>query len=136
MSDKIISDVNGLEPGDLIDLFELDMSTGTAPSTEPIFRWHSGYNENLQEIVWQGNRYSAFPIEASGFEFSGAGSIPRPKLTVANITTLSLSSNLMSNQETYTIYPYKKYRCSKWNVETPFLGIKNVTATFIRVFEP
>jgi len=88
MADKIISDINKLEPGDLIDLFELDMSTGTAPSTEPIFRWHSGINENYQEIVWQGNRYSSFPIEADGFEFSGKGSIPRPTLTVANITTL------------------------------------------------
>ncbi len=88
MADKIISDVNKLEPGDLIDLFELDMSTGTAPSTEPIFRWHSGINENYQEIVWQGNRYSSFPIEADGFEFSGKGAIPRPRLTVANITTL------------------------------------------------
>ena len=88
MSDKIISDVNGLEPGDLIDLFELDMSTGTASSSQPIFRWHSGFSETLQEIVWQGNRYSAFPIEASGFEWSGKGSIPRPTLTVANITTI------------------------------------------------
>ena len=88
MADKIISDVNGLEPGDLIDLFELDMSTGTAAASEPIFRWHSGYNENLQEIVWQGNRYSAFPIKAEGFEWSGKGSIPKPTLTVANITSL------------------------------------------------
>ena len=88
MADKIISDVNGLEPGELIDLFELDMSTGTAASTISIFRWHSGYNENLQEIIWQGNRYSAFPIKADGFEWSGKGSIPRPNLTVANITSL------------------------------------------------
>ena len=88
MSNKIISDVNGLEPGELIDLFELDMSTGTAPSSQPIFRWHSGQNENLQEIVWQGNRYSAFPITADGFSWTGKGTIPRPTLTVANITTL------------------------------------------------
>ena len=91
MSDKVISDVNGLEPGKLIDLFELDMSTGTAAASEPIFRWHSGYNENLQEIVWQGNRYSAFPIEASGFAWTGKGSIPKPSLTVANITSLLTS---------------------------------------------
>jgi len=88
MADKVISDVNGLEPGELIDLFELDMSTGTAAASADIFRWHAGQNENLQEIVWQGNRYSAFPIEASGFEWSGKGSIPRPTLTVANITTI------------------------------------------------
>ena len=90
MSDKITVDIHGLEPGAIIELFELDMSTGSAPSTEPIFRWHSGHNENYQEIVWQGNKYSAFPIEAEGFEFSGKGAIPRPTLTVANITgTLS-----------------------------------------------
>ena len=88
MADKIISDVNGLEPGEIVDLFELDMSTGTAPASDPIFRWHSGYNENLQEVIWQGNRYSAFPIEAEGFEWSGQGSIPKPTLTVANITSL------------------------------------------------
>ena len=88
MADKIISDINGLEPGDLVDLFELDMSTGTAASSEPIFRWHSGMNENLQEIVWQGNIYSAFPITADGFQWSGKGTIPRPTLTVANITSL------------------------------------------------
>ena len=91
MSDKIISDINGLEPGHIVDLFELDMSTGTASASQPIFRWHSGQNENLQEIVWQGNRYSAFPIVAEGFEFSGKGAIPRPSLTVANITTLLTS---------------------------------------------
>ena len=55
---------------------------------------------------------------------------------IDSATTLSLSSDLMSNQETYTIYPYKKYICNKWNVTTPVLGYKKVTATFVRVFEP
>ena len=172
MSDKIISDINGLEPGELVDLFELDLSTGVAPlvvkkvisgatKANPVvittttahrfengdtvsisdvvgmtelngnsytvaektsttfelsntngtgyttyisggtvtkiidltFRWHSGKNENLQEIVWKGDKYSAFPIKAEGFEWSGKGAIPRPTLTVANITSL-LSSIL------------------------------------------
>ena len=55
---------------------------------------------------------------------------------IDSATTLSLSSNLMSSGETYTIYPYKKYICSKWNVKTPVLGYKTITATFTRVFEP
>ena len=88
MSDKITQDIHGFEPGAVIELFELDLSTGSASSTEPVFRWHSGINENMQEIVWQGNRYAAFPIEADGFEFSGKGAIPRPTLTVANITSM------------------------------------------------
>ena len=95
MSDKITADIHGFEPGAVIELFELDLSVGTAPATEPVLRWHSGINENMQEIVWQGNRYSAMPIEAEGFEFSGAGSIPRPTVTVANITSI-LSSVINS----------------------------------------
>ena len=166
MSDKIISDVNGLEPGALVELFELDTTTGIpliaskiitgASSTNPvvitsvahgfsngdrvtisgvsgmvqlngntytvaeagtddfelfeingipystystphtgtvtkpenlILRWHSGKNENLHDIVWQGDVYSSFPVEAEGFEWSGKGSIPKPTLTVANITS-------------------------------------------------
>ena len=55
---------------------------------------------------------------------------------VDSSTTLSLSSNLMSSGETYTIYPYKKYKCDKWSVATPVLGYKTITATFTRVFEP
>jgi phage-related protein len=95
MSDKITADIHGFEPGAVIELFELDLSVGTAPVTEPILRWHSGINENMQEVVWQGNRYSAMPIEAEGFEFSGKGAIPRPMLTVANITSI-LSSVINS----------------------------------------
>jgi len=84
---KIISDVNKLELDQIIELFELDLSTGLAETSEDIFRWHAGLNDNLQDIIWQGNIYTAFPIEATGFEFTGKGMLPRPKLTVANITT-------------------------------------------------
>ena len=96
MSDKIISDVNGFEPGDLVDLFELDMSTGTAASSVAIFRWHSGYNENLQEIVWQGNLYQRLPISFEGAEFSGRGQIPRPTLTIANLGGISRSGAVIT----------------------------------------
>jgi phage-related protein len=88
MSDKISSDINKFEPGEIIELFELDLSTGLAPVTIPVFRWHSGSTKEIQEIVWQGNKYSSFPIEAEGFEFVGKGAIPRPTITVANITSL------------------------------------------------
>ena len=36
----------------------------------------------------------------------------------------------------YTIKPTKKYKCEAWTAVTPFLGIKTVTATFVKVFEP
>jgi len=87
MSD-IITDAHSFTPGDIIELFELDLSTGTADSSYQIFRWHSGTDEHVHEILWQGNRYLPFPIDAEGFELSGKGAIPRPTLTVANITSL------------------------------------------------
>ena len=55
---------------------------------------------------------------------------------IDSTTQLSLSSNIMASGETYTIYPTKKYKCDKWNIAIPFEGIRTVTATFIRVFEP
>jgi len=55
---------------------------------------------------------------------------------VDSTTQLTLSSDLMSSGETYTIYPTKKYKCERWSTSMPFLGVKSVSATFIRVFEP
>ena len=36
-------------------------------------------------IVWAGNTYQAFPVEAEGFEYNGSGQLPRPKIRVSNI---------------------------------------------------
>jgi len=65
-----------------------------------------------------------------------AGATTATVTAVDSATQLSLSSDLMSSGEDYTIYPTKKYKCEKWTSTTPFLGVKSVTATFIKVFEP
>ena len=51
-------------------------------------------------------------------------------------TQLSLSTDILADAETYTIYPYKKYICSKWSSQETLSGIRTVTATFTKVFEP
>ena len=52
-------------------------------------------------------------------------------------TQLSLSADIiMSSGETYTIYPYKKYKCDKWSSEEVLSGFRTVSATFTKVFEP
>ena len=55
---------------------------------------------------------------------------------VDSATQLSLSSDLMSSGETYTIYPYKKYKCDKWSTQEVLQGVRTITATFTKVFEP
>ena len=57
-------------------------------------------------------------------------------IAVDSTTQLTLDSDLMANNETYTIYPTKKYKCEKWSTSVPFVGYRSVSATFIKVFEP
>ena len=65
-----------------------------------------------------------------------SGSNTATVTAVDSTTQLTLSSDIMGSGETYTILPTKKYKCEKWAVTIPFEGIRTVTATFIRVFEP
>ncbi len=78
----ITSEIQKLEPSAIIELFELD---ATAFGGD-LLRFHAGTNGLRQNLVWQGNTYTAFPVQASGFDLSGNGQLPRPKLQVANIT--------------------------------------------------
>jgi phage-related protein len=55
---------------------------------------------------------------------------------VDSATQLSLSVDIMSSGETYTINPYKKYTCGKWSSQETLSGIRTITATFTKVFEP
>lgn len=47
-------------------------------------RFHAGTNENLGSVIWQGNTYTPWPIQAVEFGTPGNGSPARPKLQVGN----------------------------------------------------
>lgn len=55
---------------------------------------------------------------------------------VDSATQLSLSTDIMTSGETYTINPYKKYKCDKWGSQEVLSGYRIITATFTKVFEP
>lgn len=78
----ITEDYLGLDPITIIELFELD-TTNFPGGT--ISRFHNGVNFNGQPVVWQGQTYSALPVEATGFNLSARGVLPRPRFKVANI---------------------------------------------------
>lgn len=79
---SITQDIQTLQPGHIVELFELDCT----PVGGGVLRFHNGANELGANVVWQGNEYTKYPIEATGFQFSGKGTLPRPVLRVANIT--------------------------------------------------
>lgn len=83
---SISAELRASAPSAIIELFEIDLRE-KYPDTQ-VLRFHNGLNEVSGNIIWAGNTYSRFPIKAQGFEFSGKGQLPRPTLTVANISGL------------------------------------------------
>ena len=78
------SELQTLTPSAVIELFVLELNALLHGSNQ-IYRFHAGTNEINQSIIWQGDSYDPFPIQAEGFEYSGTGSLPRPTFTVSNL---------------------------------------------------
>lgn len=74
----ISSDIQSLSPGHIVTLYELDMRA-IGGNLE---RYHP---HNDGPLIWQGNTYLPWAIEAADFERSGEGSQPSPVLRVGNI---------------------------------------------------
>lgn len=113
-----VSALQEVNPGALVELFELELNT-TQHGVADVYRFHAGMSLRdggallaedgsyllletgdiltleVGALIWNGNSYSWFPIEASGFEQTGNGQLPRPTLRMSNllgtITGLMLS---------------------------------------------
>src|ERR1041385_6598300 len=90
---SLASEIQKLSPSAVIELFELD---ATALGGD-LLRFHAGTNQLRQNLVWNGNTYSRFPIEATGFEYNGQGQFPRPKIRVSNILSAITAILLTTN---------------------------------------
>lgn len=96
------SELQKLNPNSIIELFELELveglhyATGNPTNVPTIFRFHSGGNiDTYADIVWQSNTYEKLPIEASGYEYTGKGQIPRPQLTMSNLGGITRSGSVI-----------------------------------------
>lgn len=80
----IRADIQRLAVDAIVELFVLDATAlGGA-----VFRFHAGTGPTKAAVVWQGASYSPMPIEATGFEVTGNGKLPRPILRVQNVDSL------------------------------------------------
>ena len=99
-TDPVFSEVQKINPSAIIELFTLQLDNSLHGATT-IYRFHSGSNLNANgEIVWAGNAYQRFPIEATGFAYQ-RGQIPRPKLVVSNALG-TISAKLLTVNQTTT----------------------------------
>lgn len=75
---SVLADIQTLEPGARVRLFELD---ATALGADQLF-FHA--HRQSTPIVWQGEVYHPWPVEATGFERT-SDQPPTPRLRVGNI---------------------------------------------------
>jgi lambda family phage minor tail protein L len=93
----VYEDVSVLGPNAIIELFELQLDA-TLHGATTTYYWHNGVNAAVTgNIVFAGNTYVRLPVEATGFDYSSSGSLPRPTLRISNLfsdmTTLLLLVN-------------------------------------------
>ena len=77
--------IQSLTPDALVEFFIIDL---LPIGLDEQYYFHNGINGLGNDVVWQSQLYTRFPIEAEGFEWKGSGTQPRPKLRVGNITGL------------------------------------------------
>ena len=83
VNSAVFSNLQSINPSAIIELFTLQLSTALH-GANTIYRFHAGSNLNANgQIVWAGNSYLRFPIQASGFAFQ-KGQLPRPKISISN----------------------------------------------------
>ena len=100
VNSSVFSSLQDLNPSAIIELFTLQLSSALH-CANTVYRFHSGSNLNANgKIVWDGNEYLRFPIQATGFAFQ-KGQLPRPKITISNATGF-ISAILLSVNETTT----------------------------------
>ena len=68
----------------VVELFDFELNTAQHGETT-VYRFTNTKNELGNDIVWQGNTYTAIPLNAEGYEASGKGTLPRPSISVSNL---------------------------------------------------
>lgn len=85
---RISTEAASLDGSSLITMFEINIGTLAIDRgvdmdpDETIFRFHNCVKLTTSDIIWQGNSYSAAPIDAEGFEVNTKGTIPTPTLSI------------------------------------------------------
>jgi len=83
-----VSALQEVAPGAIIELFEMQLDSTLHGSTT-LYRFHPGVNEkDNNDIIWNGSTYQRYPVEMEGFEYTGSGQLPRPKIRISNALNL------------------------------------------------
>ncbi len=97
----VFNEIQNINPSSIIELFKLELKeglnyqTGNPTGVDTVYRFHGGSNLDANgEIVWNGESYLRFPVEATGFQYQ-KDQLPRPTITISNMGSPSISSILL-----------------------------------------
>ena len=95
----VFSDLQKINPSSIIELFTLTLDPALH-GANTVYRFHAGTNLNANgEIVWDGNSYLRFPVQATGFAYK-RGQLPRPQISISNMGSPSISAILLTVNQT------------------------------------
>lgn len=120
----LLSSIQDLDPSATIELFHLD-STIIPGGGHTYF--HAGTNQLGTNIVWQGQSYTPFPVQAEGFEITGKGTVPRPTLAIANVDG-TIGALVRDLEDLIGATVYRKRTLVKFLDAVNFVGGVNATA--------
>ena len=92
---KLNKELSSLTPDTLVDLYEIDFSNlqvdfemledlyGANIGAEPVYRFCPMIN-GTNPIIWQGKSYQPLPVRMDEFDQKADGTLPRPKMVIAN----------------------------------------------------
>ncbi len=119
----------------IVELFDFELNTAQHGETT-VYRFTNTKNELGNDIVWQGNTYTAIPLKAEGYEANGQGTLPRPSISVSNLlgTFTSLIALLPDGLEGCKVT--RTRTLSKYLDAVNFTGGSNSDADSTSYFRP
>jgi lambda family phage minor tail protein L len=72
---------------EVVDLFTLDITILLPPGStdQAVYRFCNWTQVGGADVIYQGETYTALPLQASGFELNTSGQLERPSITTAGL---------------------------------------------------
>lgn len=110
---NIIERSRFMQPGNLVTLYELDLSPqGAEPPDTPIYL-HPYSNLEGGTLPFMGNTFNPYPISSEGWDWSTKGVLPRPTVIIGNLGGIATAllerygdfvGCIVTKRQTYTQY--------------------------------
>ena len=103
----------------------ISFNSNVTPTVPTVYLFHSGNNmKDSTDIIWQSNTYTKFPCEATGFKYSGKGTLPRPNIIFSNLLG-SITAILQLVNETTPFIDLQRAKVTRRRTLGRFLDATN-----------